>query len=685
MKRPHSHNISSQATRAVVSIFAFILVYLLLTCMALALTVICTYFGYQMAVLHPSTVTILIGIGLVSFGLLILIFLLKFTFKVHKVDRSQYREITRGEAPKLFELIDEIVGEVQTQFPKKVYLSSEVNASVFYDSTFWSMFFPIRKNLMIGMGLVNATDLSELRAILGHEFGHFSQRSMKVGSYVYNSNRIIHDMLFENEGYDNMVQKWAETSGYFAIFVLLAVKVNQGIQWIFRKVYELVNRNYLALSREMEYQADEIAAGVAGSRPLETFLLRMNLAQHALDTVLAYYGQKTQKQIRSKNVFREQEFIMNYLALQNNTPITNGLPYVSLSNLRRFDKSKLTVEDQWASHPSLEDRIARLRKLKTKDVGREGRSSRHIFEDYVALEEELTQELFPKELKSSVPEDSLASFKADFVEAYQAGSFPEIYRGYYDDKNPLLKSMRAPAGLDQVTLESLFADDKLDRVYTSLALQADLEVLQHIVAGQINVRTFDYDGLKYHVSDAEDLLQQLRGELQSLNDELEVHESRIFHFFQKREYASATGHRLEGLYKALRGHADQYDEKIEIYNQLQAATHFIHFNTPFDEIRRNFHTVERLEEKLRIQISEMLDDPTYQEQCNADVRDSLQLYMSKKWRYFGHDKYYEKNLGILFDAMQNYQFVLSNRFFQLKKELLVYQAKLMQRDIDEEQ
>lgn len=49
--------------------------------------------------------------------------------------------------PELFTLIREVVRDVDTDFPKRVYLSADVNAAVFYDSRFWSMFLPIKKNL----------------------------------------------------------------------------------------------------------------------------------------------------------------------------------------------------------------------------------------------------------------------------------------------------------------------------------------------------------------------------------------------------------------------------------------------------------------------------------------------------------------------------------------------------------
>jgi len=38
------------------------------------------------------------------------------------------------------------------------------------------MFLPVKKNLQIGMALVNSVTVTEFKAILAHEFGHFSQK-----------------------------------------------------------------------------------------------------------------------------------------------------------------------------------------------------------------------------------------------------------------------------------------------------------------------------------------------------------------------------------------------------------------------------------------------------------------------------------------------------------------------------
>lgn len=52
----------------------------------------------------------------------------------------------------------------------------------------------------------------------------------------------------------------------------------------------------MALSREMEFHADEIAAHVAGSQALADSLLRINFASSALESVLAFYDQKNKRE-----------------------------------------------------------------------------------------------------------------------------------------------------------------------------------------------------------------------------------------------------------------------------------------------------------------------------------------------------------------------------------------------------
>ena len=70
---------------------------------------------------------------------------------------------------------------------------------------------------------------------MAHEFGHFSQRSMKLGSFVYNVNKIIHNMLFENTGYAGALGSWARVDGIFAFFAQIHGKYCTGNTMGFKK------------------------------------------------------------------------------------------------------------------------------------------------------------------------------------------------------------------------------------------------------------------------------------------------------------------------------------------------------------------------------------------------------------------------------------------------------------------
>lgn len=133
----------------VYTIVLFFAVYIALVIGAILLSIGCFYLGYAIIVAMPKFITLAIGLGLVAVGLSLVFFLIKFIFAKRTSDNSQRVALTETEQPRLFAFIRELTKETQTPFPKKIYLSAQVNACVFYNSSFWSMFFPVRKNPMV--------------------------------------------------------------------------------------------------------------------------------------------------------------------------------------------------------------------------------------------------------------------------------------------------------------------------------------------------------------------------------------------------------------------------------------------------------------------------------------------------------------------------------------------------------
>ncbi|MEL7342257.1 MAG: M48 family metallopeptidase, partial [Bacteroidota bacterium] len=141
----------------------------------------------------------------IAFAAMLFVFTIKFLFKKSSFDYPTRVELKPEEHPRLFQFLRKLTEETGAPFPKRVYVNEEINAMVFYNNPILSLFFPIRKNLLIGLGLINSLNLSEFKAVLAHEFGHFAQRSMKLGSYVYMANRIIHDMVFTRDRWDDLL------------------------------------------------------------------------------------------------------------------------------------------------------------------------------------------------------------------------------------------------------------------------------------------------------------------------------------------------------------------------------------------------------------------------------------------------------------------------------------------------
>ena len=669
----------SQAKKAIFAIGFFILTYLIILLLAIGFTVLCVIGGLGLILISPSLVTLVLGLGLASLGILVLIFLLKFIFASNKTDRSGLIEISRDEQPELFQMIEEIVQEVKTDFPKKVYLDANVNAAVFYDSSFWSMFFPIKKNLLIGLGLVNTVSREELRAILAHEFGHFSQKSMKVGTYVYNLNKVVYNMLHDNASYERMITRWADVSGFFALFVLIAVKINQGIQWILIKLYDIVNISYFGLSREMEFHADEIAASVTGYSPLKTSLLRMPFADHSLNEAIGLYQRKIGDQLKSENLYTDQYEVIHFLAGENNYPVSNGLPDISIEEQSRFDKSKLVIEDQWASHPSTEDRIKRLEKTGFEAPQVQDEPANNLFRNIQKYQQQFTEQIFDtikpeREVQPIPTSEFIEKYKHEFL----TDSFPKIYRGYYNNKHPLSFDLDGDCSqFDATEFSDLYSDEKIDLVYSGFALHNDIETIKMITDKNARIKTFDYDGIKYKKKDAPRLIEQLSSELHKTNEKIRENDFKIYCWFRQKEVEQKSEGQLKQLYSDFFEFDKDYMEKYNLYIKMHDALQFINYNHSIKEINKNFENLQPLEESLKHELSILLADEELRSGLTDEIVNNIEKYLSENLEYIGVTIYLDDNLNLLFSSLEFYAYLLSRKQFQLKKSILLYQEGLI--------
>jgi Zn-dependent protease with chaperone function len=625
------------------------------------------------------TASILLSLGILSFAGLLLYFLIKFIFVKDKIDRSHMVEISRNDEQALFKLIEEVVEEVGTKFPKRIYLSHEVNAGVFYDSTFWSMFIPTEKNLHIGLGLMNATTETEFRGIMAHEFGHFSQKSMRIGSFVHQVNKIIYNQLYDNPEYQKTLDVFKSIHPIVHISVNLQVKTINVLRKLLSKLYDIVNINYMALSREMEFHADEVSAHVVGKEAVKSSLLRINLVDHGFSSAVSVYNDNLNGMYYSKNIFKEHKYILGYLSEVNNLTVKNDLPVVTEFDYNRYDKSKLNVKNQWESHPSIDNRIEAIEALQIEKEISGKSSAMLLLRDAERTQEKLTQLFF----ELSENEDrrlplTLENFQKEYDSAFKRVNFPRAYKGYYDNRNPEiidLNSIKTDAY--NMSFDDVFSDENIDRVYQSICLKNDISYLQQIASKEYEVKSFDYDGIKYQAKEAQGLIERLEIESKELENAIVEHDKIIYSYFYKQAEKVGKGNELKQAYLHFFKQDKQFDIDAEFHKSLVDAIEFTSEETPFAQIAKLFKEFESTEMEFKKRIDEMCNYKPLKDDLSPEIRESFNQYKSKNWIYFEDNQYINENLEMLYAAMNNYNYLLSRRYFIDKNIFLEYQLSVL--------
>ena len=670
-----------KVTRSIFSIILFAFVFISLILFSVAFAAASAYFGFVIIITKPMWLTLLIGAGLVAMGILVIIFLFRFVTVKYKTDVTGLTEITREEQPDLFEALEEIVNKVQTKFPRKVYLSQDVNASVFYDSSFWSMFLPVKKNLVIGMGLVNAISIDELKAILAHEFGHFSQRSMKVGSYVYHVNQVLYNLLSDNASYNNLVESIARLHGVIAIFVNASMKIIAGIRWILIKMYSFINLNYMALSREMEFHADEVAARAIGSKPLMTSLLRINLADQAYNSVIEYYNNRIIDAVVTNNIYPQQKQVMHFIAEENKIPFQNGFPFIEQEFLSQYNKSKIVLTNQWASHPSTQDRVARLEELNIEQIVTNAQPAVTLFKAYETLQASLTNELFKtvNYEKEITPLETDEFFHA-YSTTYKSSSFDPAYNGYYDHKNIEafdLYKIPKEVNSDNNTPNDLYGPAVIDKVYTMISMEGDIRIIKELQEGKSGYKTFDYDGLKYTIKESEELLLQLQKDIDILKKDINQHDLHIFNYFFTKASEIGKESELMANYDVFFQNDLDWERQASLYTKCMQDAAFIYESTPIDIIEVKIKQLNESETELKKELIVILEKDKESNFLDEEIKQAFDLYLSKDWIYFINPNYDDAALDVLSNAIKYYQQAMSKYYYILKKQLLDFQVEFV--------
>lgn len=624
-----------EVSKVLFSIGLFILVYFLLMGGAIVLALLTGFGGLMLIAAYPSVITIMLGLGLIGLGIMVLFFLIKFLFNKVSADRSNLTEINKNDQPELFEFIHKLTDEVGAPFPKQIYLSADVNASVFYDSGFWSMFLPVRKNLHIGLGLVNAVNLSELKAVLAHEFGHFSQRSMKLGSYVYNVNQVIYNMLYDNAGYGKALESWGNISGYFAIFANLTIGIVEGIQSILKKMYSYINKNYMSLSQQMEFHADAVAASVAGGNQLITALRRLNVAASCHQKLLETYGSWMDENLKAENMYPHHTALMHRFSTDFAIPLDHGLPRIDESVFKKLFSSRVVIKDQWASHPSTEDRAHELEQLNltTETIYLPAWS---IIRDAERVQKKMTDQLYAAATFKQTPNlFNDVVFHERFEKEVQKFRFDPIYKGYYDYRAVLPVDFGKTTEVSAQSVSELLTDETLGNPKKLEALINDIQTLNMLRSHPNDIETFELDGKRYSKKEINTAIEKLEAEQKQLEASIAEADNRVALFFFHKAQAVGKEEDLKAKYHEW-DNAEADAKKME-----EHYTGCLQTLQPAYQSQLTVESAYAIDSQLKVKakpikewMQKILEATSHTDELKKEERERLSAFVNDKSYYF---------------------------------------------------
>ncbi|PKF76046.1 M48 family metalloprotease, partial [Chryseobacterium sp. PMSZPI] len=488
--------------------------------------------------------------------------------------------------------------------------------------------------------------------------------------------KIIFETVYNNKDYENFILEFSGGNAIFTFFGHISVGFISAFQYILKNMSSFLFKNHASLQREMEYHADAISTFVTNPEEQTSSLLRLELSDAALAHSINFYIESKEKYL-PQNLYKNQTSSMQILSERNNHPYVNGLPKIDIEDLNRYNKSRIEIEDQWASHPDIAKRIEKIKTNKTQNSGFNHRLATEIIKGYDHICEAMTRKYLTllqiKNVGEIIDNES-------FVQLYRENSSYENlslkFNGYYERHNPVLENLEVVLSNPvQIDRDDLFSDTKVSLVYEKAGIEGDLQTLNYLYSHPKDIKTFRFEGTLYKAKDAQSLIPKFENELQKVKNDLLENDKIIFaHFY--RISAETDKENLFSTYEKFRMVDKEYDEFQESLNEFIGYLQFMAVTLPFEEIRKHRVKLLQAEKPFKQKIKHLLEDSTYGTLLAEEDRNLLQHYVDAHYIYFNNDRYLQNEVDSLSLLIERYQTLLNEHYLNSKQELVNLQASL---------
>lgn len=455
----------SKQNMLLIALFMFLLFYF-------GLVALCVLLGTYCA-LSLGTWPLVKIAGIVFFSIAFL-FLVKGFFKRHPREKDWNVEIAEAEQPVLFGFIHQLCEELNAPVPDRVYVCPDVNAAMIARTSFINLVKEPKRDMLIGLGLVNCMNLSEFKAVIAHELGHFCQ-SAYSDTYTWVTRQVIRDLVVGEDFLDRFLNWCKAQGGLPAAFGYTF----GGLLWLGRKplelVFKVITLQWLSIRREQEFHADLVAVSAAGSDAIAHGLLRSTFGFLCFNQAAEDLSLASEHQLYSRDLYHHQNKAAPLVRRQKKEP-NLGLPPelndpMAGKELRAFDREEEEVEGDntpvmYRMHPP---NHAREENAKERFVPAaiDHRSPWILFAETADLKERLTYKFYrmafkvKKTVELAEPEEV-----QQFIDDEHAETTYDLkYNGIYDGR-PIEPGDLGE--LNQIIRDSPWDEERIDKVFAKL-------------------------------------------------------------------------------------------------------------------------------------------------------------------------------------------------------------------------
>jgi hypothetical protein len=372
---------------------------------------------------------------------------------------------------------------------------------------------------------------------------------------------------------------------------------------------------------------------------------------------------------------------MNNIAEKNNLQSVNGYPQVNKEILSSFNRSKLVIENQWASHPSIDDRVKKLEVLNIYSKVSDN-SAWNFFVNKEDLQKEITEKLFRNWQFADSPINlSLEEFEIKYLEELSKNLHDERYSYFYQYRNISRFELKSILGSNDESsfknFEEIYTKENLNLIYQFTGLTSDIRIIESISKGEFIIDVFEYDGSKYKSKESKELCDKLIKIHEEMYKKITELDENIFRFFYSLAAASGREEKLVNKYEIYFYMVDEDKTNLQVYLDLIDAIQFIYRVHSYSQIKTKMAAMKEKENIFRERVKKLLNDENYHFLISDLQKEKFQYYVNNNLIYFDNQKYDQETLKILEETIYQFYEVCSRAPFYSLKMLLDFQTELL--------